>query len=48
MKQLGVLLVVLSALVFAGCTTQPRVETDYQADFDFSSLRQNRTVKKVF
>lgn len=39
MKRLGVLLVTLSALVFAGCTTQPRVETDYQADFDFSSLK---------
>ncbi|MDR7090098.1 DUF4136 domain-containing protein [Cellvibrio fibrivorans] len=39
MKQIGVLLVALSALVFAGCTTQPRVETDHQADFDFSSLK---------
>jgi len=39
MRRLGVLLIVVSALVFAGCTTQPRVETDYQADFDFSSLK---------
>jgi hypothetical protein len=39
MKQLSMLLVVLSALVFAGCTTQPKVETDHQADFDFSSLK---------
>ncbi len=39
MKQLSKLLVVLSALVFAGCTTRPSVETDHQADFDFSSLK---------
>lgn len=39
MKHLSVLLMVLSALVFTGCTTQPKVETDYQADFDFSSLK---------
>lgn len=39
MKRIGVLLVMVSALVFAGCTTQPRVETDHQADFDFSSLK---------
>ena len=39
MKQLSLLLVVLSVLVFTGCTTQSRVETDFQADFDFSSLK---------
>jgi len=39
MNRLGVLLVALSALMFAGCTTQPRVETDYQTDFNFSSLK---------
>jgi hypothetical protein len=39
MKRLGVLLLVLGAVMFAGCTTQPRVETDHQADFDFSSLK---------
>ena len=39
MKRLSVLWVVLSALLFIGCTTQPQVETDHQADFDFSSLK---------
>lgn len=39
MRQLSVLLVVMSALIFSGCTSQPRVETDYQADFDFSALK---------
>jgi hypothetical protein len=39
MKRLGVWLLGLSALIFAGCTMQPSVETDHQADFDFSSLK---------
>ncbi len=39
MKRLSVLLLVIGALMFAGCTSQPRVETDHQADFDFSSLK---------
>lgn len=39
MKQLGVLICTLGVLIFSGCSTQPRVETDHQADFDFSSLK---------
>lgn len=39
MKRINILLLVLGAVMFAGCTTQPRVETDHQADFDFSSLK---------
>ncbi len=39
MKQIGVLLVALSVLLIAGCSSQPNVETDHQADFDFSSLK---------
>ena len=39
MKQFNVLIVLLSALLLAGCATQPKVETDYQANFDFSSLK---------
>jgi len=39
MKWMGVLLVVMSTLLFAGCSSQPSVETDHQADFDFSSLK---------
>lgn len=39
MKQICTLLAVLSVLFIVGCTTQPQVETDYQADFDFSSLK---------
>lgn len=39
MKRMGVLLVAMSALLFAGCSSQPSVETDHQADFDFASLK---------
>lgn len=39
MKRLSLLLMSLSLLVLAGCASQPHVETDYLADFDFSSLR---------
>jgi len=39
MKWMGVLLVAMNTLLFAGCSSQPSVETDHQADFDFSSLK---------
>jgi hypothetical protein len=39
MKRFGWLLVVMSAVVFCGCTTKPQVETDHQANFDFASLK---------
>jgi hypothetical protein len=40
MKRIGgMLLVAMSILMFAGCSSQPQVETDHQADFDFSSLK---------
>lgn len=39
MRRLSVLLVVLGVFAFAGCATQPQVETDHQANFDFSSLK---------
>jgi hypothetical protein len=40
MNRFGKLLfIILSVLVFVSCTTQPKVETDHQADFDFSALK---------
>jgi len=39
MKNFSWLMVVLSAFLFVGCTSQPQVETDHQANFDFSSLK---------
>ncbi len=39
MKQIGLVVVAISALLIAGCSSQPNVETDHQADFDFSSLK---------
>lgn len=38
MKRISVLLA-MSILLLAGCSSQPQVETDHQADFDFSSLK---------
>lgn len=39
MKHFSGLLVLVGALFFIGCATQPAVETDHQADFDFSTLK---------
>ena len=39
MKRISILLVAMSILLLAGCSSQPQVETDHQADFDFSSLK---------
>lgn len=39
MSRLSALLVAFCAVIFAGCSTQPQVQTDHQADFDFSSLK---------
>jgi hypothetical protein len=39
MNRIGVLFVLMSAFFFIGCATQPYVETDHQADFDFSMLK---------
>jgi hypothetical protein len=39
MKRISILLVAMSVLLLAGCSSQPQVETDHQADFDFSSLK---------
>ncbi|HSC67218.1 MAG TPA: DUF4136 domain-containing protein [Cellvibrio sp.] len=39
MKRMGILITAMSILLLAGCSSQPNVETDHQADFDFSSLK---------
>ncbi len=39
MKKITWLITLCSLLVFTGCTTQPNVETDHQADYDFSALK---------
>lgn len=39
MKSLNWLVMVMAALLFAGCSSKPYVETDHQAGFDFSSLK---------
>lgn len=39
MNRLSILWAVIGILLLSGCTTQPRVETDHQANFDFSSLK---------
>lgn len=36
---MGCVAVLLSAVLGVGCTTQPYVETDHQAGFDFASLK---------
>lgn len=39
MKRLSLLLMSVSLVVLAGCSTKPNVETDHLADYDFSSLK---------
>jgi len=39
MKMSGVWLMVASFLFMVGCSNKPYVETDYQADFNFSTLK---------
>lgn len=39
MKKITWLITFCSLLIFAGCTTQPYVETDHQAEYDFSVLK---------
>ncbi len=39
MKKFTWLIALCSTLLFAGCTTQPNVETDHQANYDFSALK---------
>lgn len=39
MKKLTWLIALGSVLLLVGCTSQPNVETDYQAGFDFSALK---------
>ncbi len=39
MKTIAWLITLCSVLAFTGCATQPNVETDHQADYDFSALK---------
>jgi hypothetical protein len=39
MKKFTWLIALCSTLLLAGCSTQPYVETDHQADYDFSALK---------
>lgn len=39
MKRFIWLIALCSTLLFAGCASQPNVETDHQADYDFSTLK---------
>lgn len=39
MKKFTWLIALCSTLLFAGCTTQPYVETDHQANYAFSALK---------
>lgn len=39
MKRISILMAMLGVLLLAACSSQPNVETDHQADFDFSSLK---------
>lgn len=39
MKSFTWVMALSSILLFAGCASQPNVETDHQANFDFSSLK---------
>ncbi|HTF95848.1 MAG TPA: DUF4136 domain-containing protein [Cellvibrio sp.] len=39
MKKFSRLIALCGLLIFTGCTTQPYVETDHQAEYDFSTLK---------
>lgn len=39
MKVLSRFMALLGFLAIAGCTSQPNIETDHQADYDFSALK---------